>query len=107
MRVRDYDFIGFRTGTFPTCSMVNTNSLLFEGQQAGSVSAYRAYSAVIWSLYQSVTSRPAPSVREYIGSGEMVPANVSPTKTNELYPQGRHIPSYPASAETTVTSQPL
>ena len=36
---------------------------------------------------------PAPSVRESIGMGEMVPAKRPSTKTNSWYCKGRHMPS--------------
>jgi hypothetical protein len=101
-----YDLTGLRMGPSAVFSIVKVTSLVLEGLQSGSSELYRTYSAVSWSLYQSVTLVLAPSVREFIGWGEIVPANLPPMKANELYPSGRHIPSKPASPEITVTPQP-
>src|SRR4029453_13701253 len=74
-----------------------------EGQQSGSLLAYRANSAEI-SGGRSLTAPDEPSSRDVIGVGERRPANRPPTKTNRLYASGRHMPSAPRIPPTISTS---
>ena len=58
------------------------------------------------ALERMASVSPAPSERESIGVGEIVPAKRPSTKTNSWYCKGRHMPSYWARPRTTCTPHP-